>query len=372
MTKSDQIKILNDKIKANNAQYDINRLNAEISAYSRGDLDKYEFLTKQDLKYKPDDLEQAKFTYSPLGKVFNDGLNKKDNTKKVGILQRIKNIKDNLNSNDNNDNGNRKVGIFQIIKDIKDKGIKISNDDEAIREIREHIQNLRNEGVRVNYFDEISKEIRDHIQNLKDEGIDVNINNDQVNDLVDRIFKGIGKRDSAPEDSIPRDSTQKNLNIKSFLLTHKEPIKTYYSSDIFDNRNIDTKNINEALINYNDGTITQDKFLQIYNVFINDFDKFSKVIKKKQPGARGPNQKKLFDYGNELKKVIEKPFNPSGSGLKRLTPQQMLACLPILLAQIKAGNNSLELKNEIRQLLYSLYSSKQISKTVYKNLIATI
>ena len=159
-------------------------------------------------------------------------------------MQRLKNIEDNLNSNDNNDNGNR--------------------------EIRDHIQNLRNEGVRVNNFDEISKEIRVHIQNLKDEGIDVNINNDQVNDLVDKIFKGIGKRDPTPEDSIPRDSAQKNLNIKKVLLIHKEPIKTYYSSDIFGNRNIDTKNINEALINYNDGTITQDKFLQIYNVFIND------------------------------------------------------------------------------------------------------
>ena len=123
------------------------------------------------------------------------------------------------------------------------------------------------------------------------------------------------------------------------MLIYKEPIKVYYSSDIFDNHNIDTKNINEALINYNDGIITQDKFLQIYNVFINDFDKCSKVIKKKQPGARGPNQN---------------------------------ARLPILLAQIKAGNNSLELKNEIRQLLYSLYKSKQITKTVYKNLIATI
>ena len=133
MTKSDQIKILNDKIKANNAQYDINRLNAEISAYSSGDLDKYEFLTKQHLKYKP---------YSPLGKVFNDGLNKEDKTTKGGILQRLRNIEDNLNSNDDddNDNSNRKVGIFQIIKDIKDKGIKISNDDGAIREIKEHIQ----------------------------------------------------------------------------------------------------------------------------------------------------------------------------------------------------------------------------------------
>ena len=188
MTRKEQNKILNDKIEANNAQYDLDRMNAEISAYSSGDLDKYEFLTKQDLKYKPDALEQVKFAYSPLGKVFNDGLNKKDNTKKVG-----KNIEENLNINDNNGNGNRKVGIFQIIQDIKDKGIKISNDDEAIREIREHIQNLRNESVRVNNFDEINGEIRDRIQNLKDKGIDVNINNDQVNDLVYKILKGIGK-----------------------------------------------------------------------------------------------------------------------------------------------------------------------------------
>ena len=160
-------------------------------------------LVYENLIDAPDAPEQTKFTYSPLGKVFNDELNKKDNT--FGILQRLKNIEDNLNSNDN-DNDNGKVGIFQIIKYIKDKGIKISNDDEAIREIREHIQNLRNEGVKVNNFDEISKEIRDHIQNLKDEGIDVNINNDQVNDLVNKILKGIGKRDSGSKDSGSKDS----------------------------------------------------------------------------------------------------------------------------------------------------------------------
>ena len=50
MTKSDKIKIINNIIKANNAQYNINRLNAEISAFSEGDLDKYEFLTRKDLK----------------------------------------------------------------------------------------------------------------------------------------------------------------------------------------------------------------------------------------------------------------------------------------------------------------------------------
>ena len=57
MTRKEQIKILNNKIKANNEQYDLDRINAEISAYSDGDLDKYEFLTKQDLKYKPDAIE---------------------------------------------------------------------------------------------------------------------------------------------------------------------------------------------------------------------------------------------------------------------------------------------------------------------------
>ena len=95
-------------------------------------------------------------------------------------------------------------------------------------------------------------------------------------------------------------------------------------------------------------------------------------MNKKQLGARGPNQNELLDYGNELNKIIEKSFNPSGSGLKILMPQQMLARLPMLLAQIKAGNNSREPKNKIRQLLYSQYRSKKISKTLYKNLIATI
>ena len=107
--------------------------------------------------------------------------------------------------------------------------------------------------------------------------------------------------------------------------------------------------------------------MQIYNVFINNFDQFSEVINKKEPGARGPNQKKLLNYGNEFKKIIGKSFNPSGSGLKILNNQQMLNRLPILLAQIQAGNNSKLLKSEIRQILYSLYRPKVLTKTVYNN-----
>ena len=61
-----------------------------------------------------------------------------------------------------------------------------------------------------------------------------------------------------------------------------------------------------------------------------------------------------------------------GNGLKRLTPKQMLQRLPIVFAQVKAGNNSERLLNEIRQIVYSLYQSKQITKKVYNNIIKSI
>ena len=75
MTRKEQVKILDDKIKANNAQYDLDR---------------------KDLGYKPDAPEQAKFEYLPLGKVFTDGLDKSD--KNEGLLKILKNIEDNSNN----------------------------------------------------------------------------------------------------------------------------------------------------------------------------------------------------------------------------------------------------------------------------------
>ena len=62
----------------------------------------------------------------------------------------------------------------------------------------------------------------------------------------------------------------------------------------------------------------------------------------------------------------------SGRGLKILTPDQMLSRLPITLAQLKAGSNSKKLKNEIRQLFYSLYRSKKLTKQIYKSLVDII
>ena len=92
MTVTDQIKILNKKIKQNEVQYDLDREAAKISALSSNNLDKYEYLTGEDLDIKPSTIEQAKFEYSPLGKIFNKGLSEED--KKEGLLKKLKNIED--------------------------------------------------------------------------------------------------------------------------------------------------------------------------------------------------------------------------------------------------------------------------------------
>ena len=92
MTLTDQLKILNDKVKPNKTQYDLDRKAAKISALSRGKLEKYEYLSGEDLGYKPDVIQKAKSEYSLLGKVFNKGLDESD--KKEGLLKRLKNIED--------------------------------------------------------------------------------------------------------------------------------------------------------------------------------------------------------------------------------------------------------------------------------------
>ena len=95
MTVTDQIKILNRKRKQNEVQYDLDREAAKISALSSNNLEyeyEYEYLTCEDQGLKPSTVEQAKFEYSPLGKIFNKGLSEED--RKEGLLKRLENIKD--------------------------------------------------------------------------------------------------------------------------------------------------------------------------------------------------------------------------------------------------------------------------------------
>ena len=77
------------------------------------------------------------------------------------------------------------------------------------------------------------------------------------------------------------------------------------------------------------------------------------------------------DYATNMSKSIY-DSKQEGTGIKILTPKQMLQRLPISLGQIKAGNNSQSLLNEIRQIVYSLYESKEITKKVYNNILKSV
>ena len=88
MTITDQIKILNKRNLQNEAQYDLDRKAAKISALSSKNLDKYEYLTGEDLGLKPNTIEQARFEYPSLGKIFNEGLSEDD--QKEGLFKSLK------------------------------------------------------------------------------------------------------------------------------------------------------------------------------------------------------------------------------------------------------------------------------------------
>ena len=107
--------------------------------------------------------------------------------------------------------------------------------------------------------------------------------------------------------------------------------------------------------------------------------KFEYYKSEKKPGSVSPNQKKLRRYVKSLKDVVDfynlkssSDTSKTGEGLKILTNKQMLNRLPIILAQIQAGKNSIKLKFKTRQILYSLYRSKALTKMVYNRLIKSI
>ena len=183
MTRKEQIKILDNKIESNINQYKINRLNAEISAFSSGDLNKYEFLTRKDLKYKLNALDKARIEFSPLGKAFSTGLDKNvQGYQEAVVIKLLKDIRDSLagnviiparpprpndNGNDNgDDNGNddgddrddRKsfidlswINDLQLYKKIASEVLFRYNGDKDSFELftlRSFIGNINNERVK--------------------------------------------------------------------------------------------------------------------------------------------------------------------------------------------------------------------------------
>ena len=109
--------------------------------------------------------------------------------------------------------------------------------------------------------------------------------------------------------------------------------------------------------------------VDMFNSALKDLKEDTKNMSKEEKQIEKPDEivrvvKMILDF-NEIKQQ-------KGQGIKILTPNQMINRSPIALAQLQAGNNSNKLENEIRQLLYSLYRSKNMTEQVYKSLIGII
>ena len=355
MTRKEQNKILDDKIKANNAQYNSNRMNAEISAYSSGDLHKYKYLTKKDLGYKPDAFEKAEFEYSPLGKVFTNGLNKSD--KYEGLLKRLKNIESKSNNQ------------LLALRDINRPAIRGRDDDDD------------------DDNDDISKEYKKIVEDYRNNKIEYEENKEKLNKAIDAIK--IHKKNKQMFENIPNIESKMNKNEKfvkmlkkvlNEIITNKIYKKSSTKKKIIDITWVDDPNIFNQINNYVAKRYHKDRdsteLLSIQNFLedINNEDITSKDDARKEfiKLKKKIKSDELKDIVKELERSIFGYEELPGSGLKILTNKQMLNRLPILLAQIQAENNSSKLKNEARQILYSLYRSKELTKTVYTNLIKAI
>ena len=145
-------------------------------------MPKYEYLTKKDLKYKPDAFEQAKFEYSPLGKVFTDGLDKSDRNE--GLLKRLKNIEYR--------NNNQLLAIKNILRPaIKGKNNDGFRSDDDVNDEYKTIQDFKQELIDKNILDKNAVEKYDNIVNkwkqIVYKNVDTKVNTKKFN--IYKIFE---------------------------------------------------------------------------------------------------------------------------------------------------------------------------------------
>ena len=296
---------LEDQIRDEKLQYDINREAAKISALSSGKTDKYEYLTGEEIlpSNQQQIIQQAKFTYSPLGKAFE---------------KQIKTIED---------QGEKQIKAIQNIdfnKSIK-KAKFDSDDDLAILRQKE-------------LYNELTEEKKTEIENL----------DNRVDRDKDKL-KYKYKRNTSDVDFNEYNSAIDLINkIKDGDISFKKAVSDQY----------DLKSKLGEIKKGNPKRKSKKNFEVIENV-----------------GNLDDSRQVATDFFIEYTdRVSEARFRSKreGTGLKILTPKEILQRLPICLAQIKAGNNSQSLLNEIRQIVYSLYQSKEITKKVYNNILKSI
>ena len=290
---------INDQIRGEKLQYDIDRKAAEISAKPSGKLHKYEYLTGEEIlaSNQQQIIDQAKFTYSPLGKALEKQLEtiEDQGEKQIKAIQdqgQVKIIKKYSYDAEDTSFISRQKKIFnELVDERREKIVDLVekvNSDDLIYRYKGNTPDLN-----FNEFDN-ALDIIEKIRDVKIDLADVKNNQEKFRSYLGEIKKG------------RKSKAQKNTwcNIEMLYKARKEAIKFY--------------------------------------------DDYSLMMSEaKYTGTRRKE-------------------------LKILTPKQMLQRLPIALAQVKAGNNSESLLNEIRQNEYSLYQSKQITKKVYNNITKSI
>ena len=272
---------IDDQIKYEKLQYDVNREAAKISALSSGKFNKYEYLTGEEIlqSNKQQIIEQAKFAFSPLGKAFE----KQTKTIEDQGKKQIKAIQDNKQ---------------QLISDndYKDK-LLISREIEIFKDIYNKRLDKREE-----MNNEVDYDDLDYVVLSGDMEYKFSIEKDPIS-LLNAIKKGKKSLEEAKE---------KQKNCYSYLNTMRKGNKHASQKRTLTNINI-LFNARDNAINY------------------------------------------IEDYSSMILEAKKLAREQEGTGLKILTSNQMLKRLPIALAQIKAGNNSESLLNEIRQIVYYLY-----------------
>ena len=293
---------IEDQIKDEKLQYDINREAAKISALSSGKLDKYEYLTGEEIlpSNQQQIIQQAKFTYSTLGKALEKQRKaiEDQGEKQVVALESLK-------------NSDKKLTPIKGFIPMENLNPEIINEIKRIEEIEKKVDRNRMVYKRTNktYDFRNFQTIRAFGNEIRNNVIGLDTANMEQASLLSYIPDFMNTK--------PRDPEKKKsdvLNSVTEFVKGREMVLTAFKSGIF------------------------------------------KVSKESQEGKGA----------NEMSRVN------ASEGLKILTPNQMLERLPIALAQVKAGNNSENLLNEIRQIVYSLYRSKEITKKVYNNIINSI
>ena len=290
--------IIEDQIKDEKLQYDINREAAKVSVLSSGKINKYESLTGEEIlpSNQQQIIEQAKFTYSPLGKAFE----KQTKTIEDQGEKQIKAIQDNKEQSVNN-------------YDYK-KELLLSKEREIFKDIyNKRLDEIEEMNKKVNYND-LKYEVRSSGEEFE---LD---NTEDPFAFLNDIKKG-------------KILLQKAKNIQKEYKKYLNKIRR--------------------------GNKTQEQIETLANMDI-------------LFNARDEAIRFFEDYGSIILEAKRLAKEQEGIGLKILTPNQILKRLPIALAQIKAGDNSESLLNEIRQIAYSLYRSKEITKKVYNNIIKSI